>query len=202
MLRADVHTGGRNEHAARVRTYWGRGWNGSVSRAAADLYVAQSALSQQLASLEGELAYSCCREALGVLPTQAGTAFYRHAQVVLRQIEHLRTEVLESGESPSGPVSVGVPTSAAIILAGPMIAEIRKRFPGIQLRIIEGMSGHLEEHIINGRVDFGLMFDYFPAHSIRSDHDHGSPKYLDYQPLLVEELTLITRRDNIPKKSA
>lgn len=175
---------------------------GSVSRAAADLFIAQSALSQQLASLEGELGMQLLsRSVRGVLPTEAGRVFYRHAQVVLRQMEHLRTEVLDSGDNPCGSVSIGVPTSAAIILAGPLIAAVRGRYPGIQLRVIEGMSGHLEEHIINGRVDLGLMFDRMPGSDQGGTPDLEESKYLRYRPLLVENLTLIARRDQIQKSA-
>ena len=51
---------------------------GSMGRAAIDLGVVQSALSQQISRLEGELATRLLqRSARGVLPTDAGAAFFR-----------------------------------------------------------------------------------------------------------------------------
>ena len=58
---------------------------GSMSRAALDLDLVQSALSQQISRLESELSTRLLqRSAKGVVPTEAGLAFFREAQLVLR----------------------------------------------------------------------------------------------------------------------
>ena len=55
---------------------------GSMSRAALDLNLVQSALSQQISRLEGELSTRLLqRDARGAKPTDAGMAFYRQAQL-------------------------------------------------------------------------------------------------------------------------
>jgi LysR family tcuABC transcriptional regulator len=55
---------------------------GSMSRAALDLNLVQSALSQQISRLEGELSTRLLqRTAKGVTPTEAGMAFFREAQL-------------------------------------------------------------------------------------------------------------------------
>ncbi|WP_313759778.1 LysR family transcriptional regulator, partial [Diaphorobacter nitroreducens] len=55
---------------------------GSMSRAALDLNLVQSALSQQITRLEGELATRLLhRTPRGVAPTEAGAAFFREAQL-------------------------------------------------------------------------------------------------------------------------
>ena len=80
---------------------------GSLTQAAEILHIAQPALSQQLATLEGE-----CRQQLlvrtkrGVTPTEAGTTLYRHAQIILRQVEQAQNDVKKSGQALSGQVSV------------------------------------------------------------------------------------------------
>eukprot|EP01036_Dinobryon_divergens_P017735 gene17735-24108_t len=58
---------------------------GSMSRAALDLDLVQSALSQQISRLEGELSTRLLqRSPRGVTPTEAGVAFFREAQLTLR----------------------------------------------------------------------------------------------------------------------
>jgi len=65
---------------------------GSLSRAATTLYVAQPALSQQMAELEQELGLPLLhRSARGVRPTPAGEVLYREAQAILRHMESCRT---------------------------------------------------------------------------------------------------------------
>ena len=61
---------------------------GSMSQAALDLEVAQSAISLQIQRLEGELsARLLLRTPTGVAPTDAGIAFLSHAQLALRHAD-------------------------------------------------------------------------------------------------------------------
>lgn len=63
--------------------------HGSFSQAAAALGVVTSALSQQISRLEGELSTRLLqRTSKGVLPTDAGLAFWRQAQLALRHADH------------------------------------------------------------------------------------------------------------------
>ncbi|MBX9332182.1 LysR family transcriptional regulator, partial [Serratia marcescens] len=58
---------------------------GSLTQAAEVLHIAQPALSQQLATLEGELKQQLLiRTKRGVQPTEAGNILYAHAQTILR----------------------------------------------------------------------------------------------------------------------
>ena len=80
---------------------------GSMGRAALDLNIGVSALSQQMARLENELAIRLLqRTSRGVMPTSAGLAFYSQAQLALR---HADDAVLAAREARlSGHVSVGM----------------------------------------------------------------------------------------------
>ena len=61
---------------------------GSMSRAALDLQLVQSALSQQISRLEGELSTRLLqRTSKGAAPTEAGLAFFREAQLALRHAD-------------------------------------------------------------------------------------------------------------------
>jgi LysR family transcriptional regulator, nitrogen assimilation regulatory protein len=67
---------------------------GSVSRAAGILRVAQPALSQQIASLEQHFKHQLLlRSNVGITPTEAGLILYRHAQIMLKQIEQAQTDI-------------------------------------------------------------------------------------------------------------
>lgn len=64
---------------------------GSLSRAALDMGLVQSGLSQQISRLEGELCTRLLqRSSQGVTPTEAGVAFYREAQLTLRHADQAR----------------------------------------------------------------------------------------------------------------
>ncbi len=154
---------------------------GSFSKASLQLNIAQPALSQQIANLEAELhSELLLRSAKGVTPTEAGLRFYRQAHSILRQVEQAREEARPSadGDAPVGTVSVGLPTSTATILSLPLIRSVRTRFPGIRLRIVESLSGHLHEMLVHNRIDMAVLFRDQPARGIH------------VEPVLEEDLVL------------
>lgn len=152
---------------------------GSFSKASGQLNVAQPALSQQIANLESELEKPLLvRSARGVSPTDAGLRLYRQAQIILAHIEQAKSDVrmAEFAEQFVGQVSVGLPTSTATMVALPYIQRMRSNFPGIHLRIVEALSGHLIEMLLNNRIDLAIQF--------RSEAAAG----LQVEPLLTEDL--------------
>lgn len=98
---------------------------GSMGRAALDLNIGVSALSQQIARLENELAIRLLqRTSRGVTPTSAGLAFYSQAQLALR---HADDAILAAREARlSGHVSVGMAPSTASVLGVPFINAMRE----------------------------------------------------------------------------
>ncbi|SFN02489.1 transcriptional regulator, LysR family [Formivibrio citricus] len=132
---------------------------GSLTKAAQKLYIAQPSLSQQIAGLEAELDTKLLlRSAQGVTPTTAGSALYKQARLVLRQVEQIREDVREDRGAEVGTVAIGLPTTVTTILALPLFERIRLRYPGIRLQLFEGMSGSISEMLPNGRLDLALLF--------------------------------------------
>lgn len=175
---------------------------GSVSRAAKDLFIAQPALSAQIANLENELGVRLlARSVRGVTPTASGEALYLHAGTVLRQIERLRHEVSRTGQAPGGPVSVGVPTSAANVLAGPLIAEVQQRYPDVRLRIVESLSGHLQELVATGRLEMSLLFEPAAGQAL-PPRGNAVLANLQWVPLLEEGLYLLCTPDGDAEKDS
>jgi LysR family transcriptional regulator, nitrogen assimilation regulatory protein len=132
---------------------------GSLGKAAEKLFVAQPSLSQQMARLEEDLGVPLLlRSNHGVTPTPAGDALYRHARLVLRQMEQLKQEVTKGGGAESGTVAVGLPTTMASVLAVPLFERLQDRYPGIRLQFFESLSGYLNELLANGRLDLAMLF--------------------------------------------
>ena len=154
---------------------------GSLSKAAADLYVAQPALSRQVAALEAELKTPLLvRTVRGVTPTDAGNALYRQAQGMLRQLSRIPEEVRSAGALPAGTVAIGLPYSVSNILAPALVAEVRAKLPQVRLVITESVSGVLEEQLAGGRLDLGMLYE-----------TERRPAGIDERPLLVEDLFLV-----------
>jgi LysR family transcriptional regulator, nitrogen assimilation regulatory protein len=154
---------------------------GSLARAANQLHVASSALSHHLASLEAELDRQLMTRGLkGVQLTEAGRVLYRHAEIILRQIESAKQDTKSALDDPSGRVSIGLPHTIAAILSYELFIRVRTEYPQIALHITECNSSLQREQLLNGRIDLALLFDVQPARG------------LAVEPLLLEELFYLT----------
>lgn len=156
---------------------------GSLTRAAESLFIAQPALSQQMASLEKDLGVKLlARSVRGVTVTQAGEAFYKQANTILKQVDNARMIVASEHDHPSGMVSIGIPSSIANVLAVPLYGAIRSKYPDILIEINETPSAYLDELVINGRIDIGLLFNF------------SRTKGLKLQKLMSESLYLVGKQ--------
>jgi LysR family tcuABC transcriptional regulator len=131
--------------------------HGSLGRAALELDVGVSALSQQIAKLESELSTRLLnRTTTGVTPTSSGMAFLHHAQLCLRQADNA-IMAAHRGRM-SGYVTVGMAPTTATVLALPLINAMRERYPDIQLHLVEMLSGHLATQLNARQIDLAILF--------------------------------------------
>ncbi|OWT63691.1 LysR family transcriptional regulator [Candidimonas nitroreducens] len=130
---------------------------GSLGKAALELGLVPSALSQQISRLEGELATRLLqRTANGVIPTDAGVAFFRQAQLALRHVEHASQAARQARLS--GHVSVGLAPTTASVLGVPFMAAMRERYPDVRLQLVESLSGHLATMLNSRQLDLAVVF--------------------------------------------
>lgn len=137
--------------------------HGSLSRAAEVLRVAQPALSLHLKRLEQE--FGCqllLRTARGVVPTESGGRLAQRAQALLAQAACLADEVRGGESAPAGPAVIGIPTSLGTILTVPLVKRVREAFPDIRLRVVESLSGHMQQWVLSGEVDLAVVFGAEP----------------------------------------
>ncbi|KGG95704.1 MULTISPECIES: LysR family transcriptional regulator [Comamonas] len=154
---------------------------GSMSRAALDLDMVQSALSQQISRLESELSTRLLqRTPRGVIPTEAGQAFFHQAQLTLR---HAQQAIHAAQQARlSGAVSMGLSPTIANVLGLPLMRAMRERYPDVRLHMVSALSGHLTSLLNARQLDLAILFDT------------QSARRWSVMPLLEEQLFLIQSR--------
>ncbi len=136
----------------------------SFTKAAWLLQVPQPALSRQVRALEVELRQTLFhRNGRGVSLTEPGKRFLAHCRGILVQIERARNELDNSRDDPSGEVVIGLPHSIARLLTVRCVLEFRRQFPAATLRVTEGLTVHLQEWLLAGRLDLALLHDPVPT---------------------------------------
>ncbi len=133
---------------------------GSISKAADALHVAQSAISLHLNRLETELGCDLVhRTSRGIVPTESGIRLATRARSLLADLATIADDVRGNELTPNGSVVVGMPTSLGIALTVPLALKVRQAHPKIQLRITEGLSGHMSQWLTSGELDIALTFN-------------------------------------------
>jgi LysR family tcuABC transcriptional regulator len=153
----------------------------SMGRAAIELGVVTSALSQQISRLESELSTRLLQRAsTGVTPTDAGVAFLQQAQLTLR---HAAEAVRAAQQARlSGHVSVGLAPTTAAVLGLPLMQAMRARYPEVRLHLVESLSGNLGSMLQARQLDLAVLFQT------------ATPRKWSVEPLLDEKLFLIAAK--------
>lgn len=165
--------------------------SGSLAKASRQFFIAQPALSQQMARLEEEVGRPLLlRSAQGVSPTENGIALYHHAKFLLRQFDQAVFIARQDAAQVSGRVSVGLAPTTVCALGLPLLAHLREKYPGVVLNVVEGMSGHLEQMARSGQLDIAVLFS------------QTSAAELAVEQLLEEQLYVIipARSDLVPRR--
>jgi LysR family nitrogen assimilation transcriptional regulator len=149
------------------------------SRAAAHLFIAQSALSRQISLLEQELGVALLlRTGRGVQLTEAGEVFLARAESIIRQCRQVRQAVAPS-DAPGGELSIGMPPSLSATLAAPLLIGLRERFPLIFVDAWIETSILLREFVLRGKLDIAVLGTAEPE------------SVLNTQALVTEDLFLV-----------
>jgi LysR family hydrogen peroxide-inducible transcriptional activator len=130
---------------------------GSFSRAAAKVRVAQPSLSQQIRKLEGEIGQPLFdRLPRSVVLTEAGRCLLEYAQQILASIGDARRCVDELKGKIAGDVAVGaIPTIAPYVLPE-LVVTFQKHYPDVTLHIVEDVTEGVTRRIEAGELDVAL----------------------------------------------
>jgi len=130
---------------------------GSFTRAAERMHTMQPALSQQVRDLEAELGIRLFdRTTRRVELTAGGMEFRPIAAKIIEDLELATRHAHDLAERRRGRVAL----AAAPLLAGTVvpraIAEFRKKFPGLEVKLIEARADQILELVRSGQADCGL----------------------------------------------
>ena len=150
----------------------------SFSKAAARLYVTQSAISQSIAKLERELEVTLfSRSNKQVLPTQACLAFVEKAAPLLHMYDQFQSDMKLLKQEGKRRIRVGVSSffSRFLTFQKEIMSSPDRDF---EVEIVENVSAIIEQMAIDGKVDFCFT---------RAPLLHSQ---LQQEPLFTEEIFL------------
>lgn len=152
---------------------------GSITRAAKILGIAQPALSRQVQLLEEDLGTTLFRRnRRGVELTEDGERLRAATAAPLRQLELAVQYVGSPLARLDRGMRLGIPETAANVLAAPLITSLTTVFPSVTFAVTVGTTDQLVDAMLKGSVDVALI------NPVPDDR-------VFYRELLSEELVLV-----------
>lgn len=131
---------------------------GSVSGAAEACFVSQPSLSEQLRRLEQGLGVALfTRTNRGLVLTDAGRLLVPRAERAVAAARDAEEAVREAGAIVSGTVAFGTFSTAHHHVVGAAVAEFRRRYPGVRLRVISRNSTETADAVRRGDLEAALV---------------------------------------------
>jgi DNA-binding transcriptional LysR family regulator len=142
----------------QVRYFVGVAEYGSVTRAARELAISQSAITEAIKDLENRLGVKLFeRRSRGLETTYQGHVFLRHAKAILSEVSNAET-VFDNASVPKGTrLNVGVTSLTAGYVLSDILARFRRAYPWIEVNALEDTGEYLEHLIVGGELDIAVM---------------------------------------------
>ena len=156
---------------------------GSMTKAAGQLHLTQSALSHQLRDIEGRLgAPLFTRLGRSMVLTEAGRRVLDAARRVLGEVQRAEEDVRRLAAHGQGTIRVCTECYTGYHWLGPILAAFQSRHPRVTVNVAADETGGPVEALVDGRIDLAILID--PAKDRR----------LRVRPLFNDEMVAIVAK--------
>ncbi|MGN0373100.1 MAG: LysR family transcriptional regulator [Enterocloster sp.] len=132
----------------------------NFTKAAKKLYISQQSLSSHISNLEKEFDVVLFNRTSPLTLTYAGHALKTRARELLDLRDETYREISDIKDFSTGQLSIGVSHTRGRVILPEILPVYQSRFPGIELRLVEGNSSELASDLIHGNID--LIIDLLP----------------------------------------
>ncbi|HVQ86554.1 MAG TPA: LysR family transcriptional regulator [Actinomycetes bacterium] len=165
---------------------------GSMTAAARELMVSQSAVSTAVAQLEKELGVQLLlrHHARGLTLTAAGKSFHHEVRNFLVHTNELAETARGQGNSLVGGLAVGCFSTLAPFLLPTLLSRYAEKYPNVDVDVVEAEHARLKKALRSGDVEVALMYGY----DIDSDIDYAVADQAAPYVLIAKTHRLARRR--------
>lgn len=162
-------------------------------RAAAASFISQPTLSTQIRKLEDELGIALVERApRKVMLTPVGRDIAERARKVIADVDQMIQIARRSQDPEAGSVRLGLFPTLGPYLLPHVVPALRKRFPRLELLLVEEKTDQILARLRDGRLDAGLL-----ALPIHDDQLHVEPLFKEPFLLAVPQRHPLARRPSL-----
>ncbi len=177
----------------------------SFSKAADTLHIAQPAISMSIQKLERELDLRLFhRNDRKIRLTDEGQRLFKHAGIILKNLEDAELEMRELKGLAQGSVRIGIPSMLGSYYFPPILMAFKHRHPELNLEVIEGGTWQLQQMVERGELDLGVIVSEFVPDTLHTelflreqmmvtlgkDHPYATQQSVTYEEFFSEELVM------------
>ena len=160
--------------------------NLSFSKAANELFISQPAVTKHIKELESKYKTSLFdRRGNKIFLTKEGSLLYEELREIKARYEELEYRMGSLNNSYSGKLKIGASTTISQYVIPKIIASFLKKYPNIELSIINGNSEEIENKLLNKEIDIAL---------VENELSHQDLKYYPYK---TDEIIAVTPKKGI-----
>lgn len=157
----------------------------SFTKAAAELFVTQPAITKHIQELENQFGTALFdRRGNQISLTKAGEVFLKHAETIVSTYRQLEFDINALKGKSGGTLRLGASSTVAQYVIPPVLARFRERTADVMVSLLSGNTEQIEQQLLNKDIDLGLV----------EGRTHHSD--IRYTPFVKDELVLICRPDH------
>ncbi len=166
----------------RLKVFRSVAKNLSFTKASQELFVSQPAITKHIQELESTYqARLFDRQGSKISLTEAGKLLLEHCDRILEDYKRLEYEMHLLNNEYMGELRLGASTTIAQYVLPPLLASFIKKFPQVNLSLMNGNSREVEVALQEHRIDLGLVEGVFRLPNLK------------YTTFLEDELVAVVR---------
>lgn len=155
----------------RLKVFQSVAKNLSFTKASQELFVSQPAITKHIQELESTYqARLFDRQGSKISLTEAGKLLLEHCGRILEDYKRLEYEMHLLHNEYTGELRLGASTTIAQYVLPPLLASFIKKFPQVNLSLMNGNSREIEAALQEHRIDLGLVEGVFRLPNLKYSH--------------------------------
>jgi DNA-binding transcriptional LysR family regulator len=143
----------------------------SFTRAAEELYITQSAVSQHIRSLEKNYGIKLfVRSKSGAFLTPEGRILYEYAQQILTLYAKAAQDLSKKSGFMKGQLSIGASYTVGEYILPPIVGKFKNRFPLVKISFCVGGNHFVIDGITHGKFDVGFIGEPCDKGTLTTEH--------------------------------
>jgi len=163
----------------------------SFTRASAELFITQPAVTKHIKELEQQLNVQLFRRnGNNIELTIAGKILFQYAEKIFAAYTELETELAQLNNIEAGTLHIGASTTVAQTILPKILALFKKTYPAVTFTFMQGNTDQVTQLVLSGKIDIAIV--------------EGAAHYpqIAYAPFAKDEIVLVTRANNTLSKKA